>query len=115
MGFSIMSEGYRESQYTNAMSVSCNISLQEMNDEETEMILKVNEFASFISSSGYCLYINGREKVCSGSRILKNHMGFYRAAKQWNLSMELEESLEYIPQVKFWMNIFIGKYIFIRA
>ena len=108
-----MSEGYRQSQYTNATSVRCDIVLQDMN-EESDMMLDVYEFAPFITSPNYCLSINGRKRVCSGSAISKNHIGYYKAGKQWTLEIDMKEPLEDALQVRFWLHIFIGQYIFIK-
>ena len=112
LGFSIMSKGYRQSLYTNATFMRCNIVPLDINEDEAEMKLYVRDFAPFIYSSHFCLSINGREKVCSGSGIVENHVGIYKGTQQWTLMMDMKKPLEDIPQVRFWMHIFIGQYIY---
>ena len=104
--FSIMSEGYRQGLYTDAMNAQCMITV-ETNVTNSIMILNVHEFAPFLNSSGFCLSVDDKKQneTCSGSRKYKNFFTVYRDKKQRTLKMEKTGSPNHKLQVRFWMKI----------
>ena len=100
---SIMSEGYRQSRYTDAINVTCHIDLHKTHVEEENMKLDVRELTTYSDSSNYCLAINVKEEFCSGS--VNKFIGIYTAAKnQWTLKMEMTSSSKNV-QVRYWLDI----------
>ena len=100
--FSIMSKDYRQSRYTDAISVSCHIDLHKTHVENRNMKLDVREFTTYSDSSKFCLSINGKQEFCSGSVSKKN--GIYPAKIQWTLKMEMTSSSKNV-QVRYWLDI----------
>ena len=92
--------------YIEAMNVTCHIAaLENTTTENPEMQLIVYEFAPFINTSDFCLTVNDNPtEVCSGSHTFA-FSKIYPARKYWTLKMGMTGSSNYIPRVRFWVDL----------
>ena len=84
------------------MNVQCMITV-ETNETNSNMLLNVYEFAPFLESTDFCLTVDERKGVCSGSGQYKNFATMHEDKKQWTIKMRKRSSHKL--QVRFWMMI----------
>ena len=110
----IMSEGYQQKAYMDAVSVNCNIKFQ--NNVPTHVRTTVYDFAPFANSSSYCLTVNEEhEEICTGTKVFNGILYTNQTTKKrnfdntaWTLKMDVKTSSNDVPRP-------LGSTIYLKA
>ena len=101
-----MNKGYSKGHSIDAPMTHCALEFPETNFMR-QLTVIVHEMAPFTNASDFCLYIddNPQPKTCSGSGKIGASFGPFNSSSRWDLRFKLANTSNYVPKVRFWMDI----------
>lgn len=104
--FYLMSENYLDGGYQDPNEVNCNLQFGRAGEEES-MHFIVQEFATFINSTDYCLQVQNvsQPPYCSGTGKFFYYYGPFRSRLGWNFSLTLDKKASTVPKIRFWLAV----------
>ena len=110
---SLMSEGFLQGESTDAYNIQCSLD-PDTYDVPRNLTILVNELAPFTDSEGYCMYIDGDQepKACSGTGLFQSFRETFVSETGWKFEIHLNDSVEYVPRVRFWISISSKSFLF---
>ena len=101
-----MTEKYQHGNFINAPNINCNIGFDTTNITRN-MKMTVYDFASYATSTDYCLYIEDVQEplICSGLKNFLKSFGPYESINGFKFWMALNNSVTIIPRIRLWITI----------
>ena len=108
---SLRSHSFQEGTSMEACNIHCSLKPDPPADKPGSITVVINELAPFGSSEDYCLFVNDDQTPtqCSGSKQFQIRHGPYQSRNGWEFRLTLNNSAEYVPEIRFWVS-FSSKY-----